>query len=172
MKRARLLLLFVLLLGPSAPVHAQIDAGRRIDWSQAGVPGGIPTRTAICTTLNPGATAAQINSAIAACSNGVVFLNAGTYNLSTGINFGGKSNVTLRGAGPRQTILRFTGADGCGGFAASVCLKGTSSVGVWGVPAANVRNWIAGYTKGTTQITLDSVSGIAVGHDSRSRSSR
>ena len=67
--------------------QAQIAASRRIDWSQAGVPGGIPNRSTICATLNPGATAAQINSAIAACSNGVVYLNAGTYNLSAGITF-------------------------------------------------------------------------------------
>jgi hypothetical protein len=44
-----------------------------------------------------------------------------------------------------------------------VCLKGSSSVGVWGVPSSNVRNWTAGYTKGATQITLDSVSGVSVG---------
>jgi concanavalin A-like lectin/glucanase superfamily protein len=159
------LLVGAALLGLSTYSEAQtiIDPSRRIDWSQAGVPGGIPNRTTICATLNPGATAGQINSAIAACSNGVVFLNAGTYTLSTGINFGGNSNVTLRGAGPRQTVLRFTGADPCGGFAASVCLKGTSSVGVWGVPAANIRNWTAGYAKGATQITLASTSGIAVG---------
>jgi hypothetical protein len=53
-------------------------------------------------TLNSGATAAQINAAIAACSNGVVYLNAGTCNLTTGIIFSGRDNVTLRGAGPSR----------------------------------------------------------------------
>jgi Concanavalin A-like lectin/glucanases superfamily/Fibronectin type III domain len=161
----RLIPVMLMLAGCAVSARAQtiVDPGRRIDWSQAGVPGGLPNRTTICATLNPGATAAQINSAIAACTNGVVVLNAGTYSLSTGLNFSGSSNVTLRGAGPRQTILQFTGADGCGGFPASVCLKGSSSVGVWGVPAANVHNWTAGYAKGTAQITLDSVSGMSVG---------
>jgi hypothetical protein len=52
--------------------------------------------------LNSGATAAQINAAIAACSNGVVYLTAGTCNLTTGIIFSGRDNVTLRGAGRRD----------------------------------------------------------------------
>ena len=34
------------------------------DWTMAGVLGGIPDRTTIYTTLNPGATAAQIQTAI------------------------------------------------------------------------------------------------------------
>src|SRR5262249_38247005 len=86
-----------------------VAAGRSVDGTLAGVGGGIPTRTTICSTLNPGATAAQINSAIAACPNGqVVFLNAGTYNLTSGILFDNKSNVTLRGAGADQTFLLFS----------------------------------------------------------------
>ncbi len=140
-----------------------IDPSRAIDWSNPGIPGGIPNRTTICATLNPGATSAQIDSAIAACNNGVVFLNAGTYSLSGGITLRGKSNVTLRGAGPDQTILHFTGADPCDSFPANVCVKGTSAVGVWGVPSANIHNWTAGYAKGTTQITLDSTVGVTTG---------
>src|SRR5438034_2272581 len=87
------------------PAHSRaqtspIDAGRRIDWSQAGVPIGIPNRTTICATLNPEATASQTTNAITACASGqVVFLNAGVYNLPAGIRFSNKRNVTLRGAG-------------------------------------------------------------------------
>src|SRR5205809_2033485 len=104
-----LLLCSLLVLCLSTPAHAQlwsgiIDPSRAVDWSQAGIPGGIPNRTTICATLNPGATAAQINSALAACPSGqVVFLNAGTYNLSGALSFSGHSNVTLRGAGPDRT---------------------------------------------------------------------
>ena len=96
---------FLLIIIPVV-AHAQLWSGvlspsRAADWSSPGVAGGIPNRTTMCATLNPGATAAQINSAIAACPSGqVVLLNAGTYNLSAGITFGSKSNVTLRGAGP------------------------------------------------------------------------
>src|SRR2546426_9485583 len=98
MRRTTLLLCSLILLCLSTPTHAQlwsgiIDSSRAIDWSQAGVTGGIPNRTTICATLNPGATATQINSAIASCPAGqVVFLNAGTFNLSAGIDFAGKSN--------------------------------------------------------------------------------
>ena len=111
----------IILLYPPARVNAQawsgiISSSRAIDWSKAGVIGGIPNRTTICATLNPGATASQINSAIAACPSGqVVKLNAGTYSLSGGIVFNNKSNVTLRGAGPDQTILAFSAGGGCAG---------------------------------------------------------
>jgi hypothetical protein len=146
---------------PSADV---IASDRRVDWSGAGVAGGIPERaTGTCATLDPGATAADINAAIAGCSNGVVFLNAGTYNLTAGITFRGVSNVTLRGAGPERTVLKFTGTDPCGGLYADVCVIGWSRVWSGNVPAANIRNWTAGYGKGSTQITLDSAASVTVG---------
>jgi hypothetical protein len=95
----------VLALLSSAAVAAEpIPQNRRTDWTYTGVPGGIPQRTTICATFSPGATASAINSAIAACNNGVVKLNAGTYTI-TGIKLF-KSNVTLRGAGADKTILR------------------------------------------------------------------
>src|SRR5205823_14446247 len=100
-----------------------LDPSRAVDWSIVGIPGGIPNRTTMCATLNPGATAAQINTAIAGCpANQVVFLNAGTYNLSAGIDFANRSNVTLRGAGPDQTFLNFTGGGGCHGLQADICI--------------------------------------------------
>src|SRR6185503_18610015 len=113
-------LVFVaLVFGTAETAQAQIAASRRIDWSQAGVSGGIPNRSTICATLNPGATAAQINSAIAACPAGqVVKLNAGTYSLSSGIDFNARSNVTVRGDGPDRTFLVFTGGVSCGGLGA------------------------------------------------------
>src|ERR1051325_12092699 len=46
-----------------------VAASRSVDWRQAGLPGDTPpARNTICSTLNGGATAAQINSAIAARS--------------------------------------------------------------------------------------------------------
>src|SRR6266571_923303 len=166
MRRKKPLLLSLILLCLSTYSHAQtvIDANRKIDWSQAGIPGGIPNRAnGTCATLNPGATATQINKAISACSNGVVYLNAGTYTLSSGITFVGTSNVTLRGAGPDQTILKFTGTDGCGGLYANICIGGSSNVWSGNVLGAHIRNWTAGYAKGTTKVTLDSTVGLTVG---------
>jgi hypothetical protein len=146
---------------PSSP--EVISPTRRIDWTQAGVSGGIPDRAdGTCATLGPSATASDINSAIAACENGVVSLKTGTYTLSSGITFKGSSNVTLRGAGPEQTILKFTGSDPCGGYAADICIQGSE---VWSgnVPAGNIRQWIAGYNKAANEIVLDSAAGLSVG---------
>ena len=62
------------------PWSGILDPSRAIDWSHAGIPGGIPNRATICTSLEPGSTAAQIDAAIAACpADQVVFLSAGTF---------------------------------------------------------------------------------------------
>ena len=164
----RLVLVVGILSWPAlAPAQTIVDslaaAGRTIDWSRAGVTGGIPNRTTTCATLSPGATAAAINGAIAACSNGVVVLGAGTYTLSAGLTFRGADNVTLRGAGPDRTILRFTGSDSCGGLYADVCVHGASDTWSGNVPAGAIRNWTAGYEKGSTKITLDSTAGLTAG---------
>jgi hypothetical protein len=142
-------------------VQAQTDpihTSRKIDWTSAGVPGGIPNRTTICSTLNPGATAAQIDAAIASCPEGqVVFLTAGTYNI-TGIDFAGKNNVTLRGAGPDATLLVFSASGGCHGLLSNICIRTASPH--HGDNMQNEVQWTAGYAKGTTVLTLSSVPNI------------
>ena len=148
--------------------NAVLAASRQVDWSHAGLTAGIPNRTTVCSTLQPGATAAQINSAIAGCPAGqVVFLAAGTYNISGGITFGGRSNVTLRGAGPESTILVFSSANSCNGLWADICVAGSNSIWAQSVQVqpggSNAANWTAGYAQGTTQITLDNVAGIGAG---------
>ena len=70
MSRKTLLLISLIVLCRSMYSHAQtnpeiIPAERTIDWSQAGVPGGIPNRAdGTCATLNPGATATDIDDAL------------------------------------------------------------------------------------------------------------
>ena len=158
------LLFVVMCAGFAASAQAQstiIASSRRIDWSQAGVSGGIPNRTTVCATLSPGASAGQINSAIQNCGNNqVVKLNAGTYNLSGAIIFNNKGNVTLRGAGPDQTFLIFNGGDGCMGLWANLCVKngGKSSDN-----PGTIANWTGSYTKGSTTITLSTTSGLNPG---------
>jgi hypothetical protein len=50
-----------------------IPSARTYDWATyCGIPGGIPTRDTIYTTLTSTATAAQIVAAIAACPAGQV----------------------------------------------------------------------------------------------------
>lgn len=164
MDRKLLVLIFVVVFWFPGYMHAQSASGiiapsRMIDWSQSGVIGGIPNRTTICATLSPGASASQINSAISSCpSGGVVYLNAGTYNLSGGISLN-KSGVTLRGAGPAKTFLVFTGYTSSCGRNASVCV-GTA---VSETSPPNLTNWTGGYSQGSTQVTLGSVNNLKVG---------
>jgi hypothetical protein len=152
------------LISSAAAVEAQqnpISASRRMDWSQAGVAGGIPARNTVCSTLSPGASASQINSAIAACPAGqTVRLNAGTYNLSGQVTFGTKSGVTLRGAGANQTILKFSNGNGCSGLASVICIR-SDYVDTDNPP--NSTSWTAGYAVGTTQITVGSTANMQVG---------
>ncbi len=167
MDRKLSVLFFVVVIGFPVYIRAQSASGiiapsRMANWSNAGVQGGIPNRTSICTTLSPGATASQINSAIASCAGGgVVYLNAGTYNLSSGIDFASHSNVTLRGAGANQTFLVFSGSLSCHGLQSDVCIEGDSS---WVGGPANSANWTGGYSAGTTQITLSSTANLKVGN--------
>jgi hypothetical protein len=140
-----------------------LDPTRATDWTNQGVNSGIPTRATICATLSPpGITEVQINAAIAACpANQVVFLTAGTYTLGAGIDFGGHSNVTLRGAGPHLTKITFSVASACVGLGGNVCVLNPSGINPDNPP--NVANWTAGYSVGTTTITLDSTTGLVVG---------
>jgi len=127
---------------------------RAVDWSGAGVPGGIPARSTQCgaTIAAYSGSAATINNAIASCASGqYVSLGTGTFNLSSGIGFNGHSNVTVRGHGANSTLLVFSGA-GAGFYNSIVSLEPTSlnENGTEG----NVCDWTAGYAAGTTIITL------------------
>jgi len=169
-KNRQIWLCGALLMTTAVVAHAQqwsgiLSPSRAIDWSAAGVVGGIPNRTTICATLNPGASASQINNAISTCPAGqVVFLNAGTYNLTSGITHG-KSNVTLRGAGADSTILNISGMTSVSchigaGRVFNMCADG-GNIGV--DSAEHTANWTAGYAKGSTVVTLSNVSGLQVG---------
>jgi hypothetical protein len=130
MRRKSILLAPLILLCLCSGLEAQqlwsgiLAANRATDWTRAGVQGGIPQRATICATLSPGVSAAQISRAISSCpANQVVFLSAGTYELSEQITFGTRSNVTLRGAGADQTILRFSGGGSCSGLPSTICVR-------------------------------------------------
>jgi len=173
-----LALLAVPSTAAAQPWTGIIDPSRVIDWSlgEAGVAGGIPNRTFNCATIAAyTGSAATINNALSACANntsalaaggGVVNLQAGTFNLTSGINLSGISNVTLRGAGANQTKLVMTGSVSCF-FGGSVCMGNSTpqtaaTDGAGGTPAW-VSNWTAGYAKGTTVITLASTANVSVG---------
>jgi len=160
-------LFFVMLfmMGIVGPVQADLwstilDSTRAIDWTVAGVIGGIPTTRANCTNtacndLAPGGTgtvsAATINSALSgAPSDTVVRIRAGTFTINGTITL--VSNKTLRGAG-------MTTATGTVLQGANVQIGSGNNHPVEGTNTAIT----SGATKGSTSLTLNSVSGISVG---------
>jgi hypothetical protein len=176
MTRSRIPELLCFLLFPMAlALHAQAWSGilspsRAVDWSQAGLIGGIPTNRTQCvtsacrkvTSAGASATAKQIQEAISSApKNTYVLLAAGTYHLNDGLTWNAKNNVTLRGAGADQTFLVFSGASGCQGLNAAICFQ-SSDTNYWGAPS-NLANWTGNYTVGATSIVLDGVSNLAVG---------
>jgi PKD repeat protein len=128
-----------------------IPASRLVPWAgNVGIPGGIPRRTTIFTNLTgidaTGATdvSAKIQSAIDRCPAGqVVYLPAGTYRIDNALTI--SSSITLRGAGPDNTILKGTisGRNGIVTITSAV-LNGQSS-------SADI---VSGATKGSTNLTI------------------
>ncbi len=159
------------LTGPLAGQNWKgiLTPARAADWSQAGLPGGIPKRSSVFRTLDPGVTAEQINAAIAACPRGqVVFLGPGTYELSSGIDFANHSDVTLRGAGADRTFLIFTGSTERRGISADVSIENLDpnlphGESTFAGGPSNRADWTAGYAQGTTEITLSNTSRLVAG---------
>src|SRR5215472_5269121 len=172
---------FIVTLLPIPLAHSQVwsgilDPSRATDWTKAGIPGGIPNRTTVCNAVSPSGKTNDddmkaINNAIASCPEGqVVKLGSGTFTITQGITFGTRNYVTLRGAGPDQTILKFTGPgrQECGGYG-SICLWGNRSAIANRALYAGSHWWtgtngIAGtYGQGATVLNLDSVFGLRAG---------
>ena len=87
------------LEGRSAPYNTLST-----NWSDSGVPGGIPYRTNIYTNIPAGSSLFYIQNALNTCpSNRVVQLASGGYNIGGLLIM--KNGVTLRGAGPESTFL-------------------------------------------------------------------
>jgi len=140
---------------------------RAIDWSSAGA-GIILPRTTICQTLgvagqastyNQSVTAAQVASALQTCANTneVVYLNPGTYTMTSTLFGGGTatpSKVTLRGAGPSQTILKWSAtSNNCNGIdATAFCIYNGDSGSMQ--YSANVLTVSSGMTQGSTSVVL------------------
>jgi hypothetical protein len=158
-----------------------IDPSRATDWTHAGSSVINESRTqcatSACLTVTAGTvTTASIQAAInsvctAPCSPSThqyILIPAGSFSITGGIQDTGVSNVTLRGTvsgtGAHLTSLVFSSSyatcDG-GGLAADFCVIDTASPLYWGSTAtqpggSNACNWTAGYTQGTTTITLNS----------------
>ncbi len=171
MRMKRLLIFAVLFLCAPTLVRAQawsgiISPSRATDWTQAGIPGGLPdgswTQCGSTIAAYTGS-ASAIQSVINGCSaNQYVLLGPGKFNINAGqIRFPASGHVVLRGSGSNSTFLVFSGSagSGCGQSSAFIC--GVSNDGTYtNEPPPNVFNWTGGYSKGSTQITLSGVSNI------------
>lgn len=93
-------------------VSSSIPDDRLIDWSEAGVPGGIPARETVFAIIDSASfgngladATPAIQSAIDACPAGqVVYIPAGNYRLNSRLLI--TKGIVLRGAGPSKTILK------------------------------------------------------------------
>lgn len=166
MRNKPLIFLFMLssclpgTLSAQTPWSGVISPSRAINWSGAGVVGGVPTRSTQCGSTiaaygssSAPASPSTINSAIAACTPGeFVQLGSGTFYISGGIDFTGHNNVTLRGMGANSTFIEFSSSDAkCGGPDASVCLSSANNSPEF---EGTVCDWTSGYSQGTTTITI------------------
>lgn len=167
MKRLLLFLLFPLVTFGQA-WNGLIPAGSGIDWTQVGIWGpsnsgyvGIPTtRTQCGTTITPigGGTSdvSQIQTALNNCASahpltasspgdgGYVLLGNGTFTIDAFITL--KNNTTIRGSGPRNTVLNVT----IGGSGAVLPFQ----VGNTSAASGTFTTITAGATQGSTSITV------------------
>jgi hypothetical protein len=154
--------LFVLaLLLPIVPVFGEIiPANRRINW-QPGIPGGVPSRTAIFADVTQapysadetGAAdaTAKIQAAINACPAGkVVYIPAGVYRLDGQLSIA--KGIVVRGAGLSQTFLK--------------SYANSHAIQIGNYPSAPVATSVSGSpAKDAATLTLASIStpALAVG---------
>jgi hypothetical protein len=143
----------------SLPAFGQAWSGilatdRAMDWTAAGIPGGVPTRSTVCSNVSSGASTATIQSAIDGCASGqVVQLAAGSYSLTASLHMN-RSNVTLRGAGPTQTTITLNGF---------TILMGNGSGGQGSTPGGLTAVALTTYTQGSTVLSVASTTGLAAG---------
>ncbi len=148
----------------ASPIASQeiIPADRRIDWSKAGIPGGVPERTTICEIIDSalhgnGTTDATevIQTALENCPDGrVVYLPPGVYIVNDTIHL--DDFDTLRGAGPGITILKHSG----GYLRSMVDMRGSI---YWQIAGLHKTYDVIKASKDSQVITLASTAGIIRG---------
>jgi hypothetical protein len=166
-----------LLPGPSAAMAQSIsslltpDRNASANWARAGMlsVGGIPTRTTVCANVSPHGggqdDTSAIQSAINACPLGqVVQLSAGKFTVAEGNFVLVNRGITLRGAGPGNTILQRTG-----GAVLNNPNPGSSPAPIMIVGPMRYNNSYvstnlsADVAVGATSVTVPSTSGFSVG---------
>jgi hypothetical protein len=168
--------LAVSLAVPAESQTGVLPSNRTVNWSQVGIPGGIPSANwPVYRTLSPSGgsddSVAIQNAINAAPAGSVIVLNPGTYTLHRASTIcQGKSDdgaygvyraglcltdksVVLRGSGANSTILNY-------GDGANVISMGRTYLSSSQVSSVTITS---GATKGSTQVVLQSSSGITAG---------
>lgn len=138
-----------------------LPANRAIDWTTAGVVGGIPSgswancTTAACNTAFSNPTVANVNSACSGAPDStVVRIPAGSFTWASSVHCN-RNNVALRGAGPTQTFITLSGG--------ANILLGNGTGGQGSVPGGLGSTTFSTYTQGSTVITVASTTGLSAG---------
>lgn len=163
-KMLRALIITAFNLPVGALLAQVIPASRMVDWTQAGVPGGIPARSTIfvnvLTTTNTNYKCAgdgvtddsgKISNAIDDCpSNQVIYMPTAIYNFQNGIFKASRNYFSIRGDGPTHTYIKdssgstifgFGQVDGYGsGGQGNNELAGSNSFLLYGSYAPGVSN--------------------------------
>ena len=134
--------------GGAAALGSIIPDERLMDWTVAGVPGGIPHSTSICATVVDGA---KLQAAINGCPpGGVVYVPTGVYQLGSGLINANHSGIVVRGDGPGKTVFQ-------AGATSTAFNFGNAD---WPPPAATIPV-TAGASKNSPTITVDSTAATA-----------
>ena len=154
-------------LGQSPSWSGILASSRAVDWSSAGIPGGIPSgswtqsgSTILASTYGNGSSdaSAGINSALASCgTNHFVQLGSGTFRINSAV--GVPSNCALRGSGANSTIIQCY-------VTTSACIYGGQNTGGGGDIAPSLTDSTSingGSTAGSTSITVAGTAGMTVG---------
>jgi len=159
------------VISPSQQVWTGIlSPSRAINWSSAGLPGATPpdanwtqcgsTIAAYGSSGSPSSTS-TINTQINGCTaKTYVQLGTGTFYLTGGITL--KNQVAVRGMGANQTFLVMynNGSGSCNGQYTAISLCGDGS---YYLNPDNTATWTAGFSQGTTSITLSNSLHIVAG---------
>ncbi len=144
-------------------------------WPNAGatIPSGtIPN----CTTQPSANTPAAITTAFNADAGGASYcqinIPAGTFNVTGTIQlqYAGKANVVLNGAGPNQTFFVWnttSGTTNCNGLQPTfLCpTNGDGNANVGGFNWPNSASVTSGYAQGSTSLVLSNVTNLHVGYE-------
>lgn len=154
-----LFLLFMASMEMNYSYGEIIAQDRRINWNP-GVKGGIPSYPVAITATNEPYNAdneglsdasSAIQNALNACPPGyAVYLPAGMYILESEIHI--PNHVVLRGAGSSKTVLKIAGSQEIG-----IRIGGYTAYGT-------LLNISSGYTKGSTTLTMSSITGLSIGN--------